>query len=516
MSRTWISPAAGTWYQDSRMALEYDLSLLCREITVIRKRTVCAAVVPHAMYRFSGRTAAGVYLRIDARNYRRAVILTPSHYEDLHNRLSVPEAAHIVTPLGEIAVDTEWAERLRALPFVTSLPAAHAREHGDQIQLPLIQYCLSKKLPVVCAVCGRIDADRLLEMADAVRALLDAKTLVVVSSDFTHFGANFGDLPSLAREGEHPQGDALSTFELFAAGDLQGFLKHLRLAGHTMCVRDPLPLLMAMMPEGAKVSRVGGVVRDGASYAGALVEGSWTTPVTVMRDTEQMREPLTEAEGMRLLDLGISAVRRAFRTQVFHPIWSLTPAGLPPRLRTVRGGFVTLYREGVRQGCMGEVVPHRPIWQVAVDQTLKAAFHDSRVPAVEERAWGGYEVEIEVLTAPRLVGDWRSIKLGEQGILLRKGSQSALFLPRVPVEAGWLLEETLEALSKRAGLPPGAWREGASLMVFEAQAFRRAVGAGGGKGGATGRPAQNADSPPARDPDGRPAQNADREPRTGR
>ena len=73
-----------------------------------------------------------------------------------------------------------------------------------------------------------------------------------------------------------------------------------------------------------------------------------------------MREPLTPAEGMKLLDLGIGAVRRAFRTGVKHPIWSLTPAGLPPRLRTVRGGFVTLYREGIRQGCMGEVVPHRP------------------------------------------------------------------------------------------------------------------------------------------------------------
>ena len=475
MKKSWLSPAAGTWYQDSRMALEYDLSQLCEAITVIRKRTVCAAVVPHAMYRFSGRTAAGVYLRIDARNYRRAVIFTPSHYEVLHNRLSVPDATHIVTPLGEVAVDAEWLERLRALPFVTTLPAAHKREHGDQIQLPLIQFCLSKKLPVACVVCGQIDADRLLEMADAVRELLDAKTLVVVSSDFTHFGANFGDLPSLAPEGEHPQGDALSTFELFAAGDLQGFLKHLRLAGHTMCVRDPLPLLMAMMPEGVKVSRVGGLVRDGASYAGALVEGSWTTPVTVMRDSERMREPLTPAEGMKLLDLGIGAVRRAFRTGVKHPIWSLTPAGLPLRLRTVRGGFVTLYREGIRQGCMGEVVPHRPIWQVAVEQTLNAAFHDGRVAAVEERAWGTYEIEVAVLTAPRLIGDWRSVKLGTQGILLRKGSQSALFLPRVPVEEGWSLEETMTQLSKRAGLPPDGWRDGASLMVFEAQVFRKPV-----------------------------------------
>ena len=36
---------------------------------------------------------------------------------------------------------------------------------------------------------------------------------------------------------------------------------------------------------------------------------------------------------------------------------------------------------------------------------------------------------------------------------------------------GWNLETTLDHLSLKAGLGPGAWREGARFQVFEAEVF---------------------------------------------
>lgn len=50
MRKVMVSPIAGKWYQDSASALKYDLGLLIKDMAVIRKTTICAAVVPHAGY----------------------------------------------------------------------------------------------------------------------------------------------------------------------------------------------------------------------------------------------------------------------------------------------------------------------------------------------------------------------------------------------------------------------------------------------------------------------------------
>ena len=46
----------------------------------------------------------------------------------------------------------------------------------------------------------------------------------------------------------------------------------------------------------------------------------------------------------------------------------------------------------------------------------------------------------------------------------------------MPGEQGWTLEETLGALSGKAGLPHDAWREGATFSVFTGQVFHEKGG----------------------------------------
>ena len=47
----------------------------------------------------------------------------------------------------------------------------------------------------------------------------------------------------------------------------------------------------------------------------------------------------------------------------------------------------------------------------------------------------------------------------------------AVFLPQVAPEQGWDLSTTLSYLSRKAGLPSGAWREGAKFETFQAEVF---------------------------------------------
>ena len=471
-----VSPLAGQWFPSGERALREEIAERCKGIEAVRKRDVCAAVVPHAGYRYSGGVAAGVYLRIDPKRYSRVVVMGPSHYVAMHNRMSVPDATHFSTPLGELCVDTAFVARMRKLPFVTCQPEAHAREHSDQIQLPLIQACLATNLPVVCVVCGQFDATNLLSAAAAFRELLDDRTLFVASSDFTHYGANYGYVPFTKDVQKNLETLDMGIFDLFVRNDVTGFMKHLDETGATVCGRDPLSFLLAMMPSDAKVERTayetsGKMLHDdrnSVSYIGALVCGSWSSAAKANPAEAPQDGKLAPADCDRLLALARETIEQALKTGAARAS-SAEPKELTAGMKAVRGGFVTLNERGELRGCIGEIVPRREIWKVVREQAVNAALHDPRFPPVRADELGGIDIEISILTPPRPVGSWHDIVIGTHGMVLSKAGRSAVFLPQVAPEQGWGIEETLTHLSAKAGLPSDAWRSGADFLVFEAQ-----------------------------------------------
>jgi AmmeMemoRadiSam system protein A len=144
-----------------------------------------------------------------------------------------------------------------------------------------------------------------------------------------------------------------------------------------------------------------------------------------------------------------------------------------------QGVFVTLNRadpdevrtKGRLRGCIGQPEPTYPLYYGTVQAALDAALHDPRFEPVTAAELARIEIEVTVLSPRKPVDSWRDIKLGTHGIVLQKGDRAALFLPQVAPEQGWTIEQTLEALSEKAGLPPDAWKEGARFSVFTGQAF---------------------------------------------
>jgi AmmeMemoRadiSam system protein B/AmmeMemoRadiSam system protein A len=486
-----VSPLAGRWFQDSERALRDEIAELGKGVSAVRKRNVCAAVVPHAGYRYSGQVAAGVYLRIDPKSLNRVVVMGPSHYVGMRNRVSIPDATHFRTPLGELPADTAFVARALKLPFVTQQPQAHEQEHSDQIQLPLIQACLASNVPVVCVVCGQFDPANLLTAAAAFRELLDDRTLVVASSDFTHYGANYGYVPFTNDVQRRIETLDMGIFDLFARRDLDGFLRQLDETGATVCGRDPLAFLLAMLPADARVERTaydtsGRMTQDernSVSYIGALVTGAWSVPAKAGRPAAGTPPPqgekLSDGDCGRLLALARETIAEAFKNGERRAA-SAEPREVTAGMEAVRGGFVTLHKHGDLRGCIGEIVPRREVWKAVREQALNAAFHDPRFPPLSETEFGDIHIEISVLTPPRPVDSWRDIVIGKHGMVLTKGGRSAVFLPQVAPEQGWGIEETLTHLAMKAGLQPDAWREGAEFLVFEAQVVQEqwAVGSG--------------------------------------
>ncbi len=140
-------------------------------------------IVPHAGYVYSGPVAASGYqlLRGSGR-IKRVLLVGPSHYVRFTG-LALPGVEQLETPLGMVAVDSVGAALVAESELVVDSAQAHAREHSLEVQLPFIQSVLPG-IPVVPLLTGAVDP---VQGADVVDPLLDQATVLVVSSDLSHF-----------------------------------------------------------------------------------------------------------------------------------------------------------------------------------------------------------------------------------------------------------------------------------------------------------------------------------------
>jgi len=180
---------------------------------------------------------------------------------------------------------------------------------------------------------------------------------------------------------------------------------------------------------------------------------------------------LNAAERLQLLNLARNTIAAILKTGI-EP--SLSPADFSPVLSEQRGVFVTLHKRGELRGCIGYIFPLLPLWQAVAENARNAAFRDPRFTPVRPEELVEILIEISVLTEPRPISALAEFGVGQDGIILRKGTHQAVFLPQVAPEQGWDAETTLTHLSLKAGLGPDDWRSGASFETFQAEVFGEA------------------------------------------
>ena len=253
------SALAGTWYpEDPQVLGETVDGLLDGSEAAAPQGSIRALVVPHAGYRYSGRTAAAAYALVRGQRYRRVLVLAPSHQGDFHG-LSIADVDAYDTPLGRVPLDREAVARLRQSPLVSADPRAHQPEHAIEIELPFLQRALEPGWGLVPILAGRLDPTDYPVAAGLLRPLVDEGTLVVISSDFTHFGARFGfqPFPPDAQAAERIRALDDGAIARILARDGPGLLEYQSHTGITICGYRPLALMLHLLPAEARVERVG-------------------------------------------------------------------------------------------------------------------------------------------------------------------------------------------------------------------------------------------------------------------
>jgi len=261
---------AGTWYEGDGGQLRADIQqLLGAEYAegVTKDAGLKAVIAPHAGLRYSGSVAAGVYARLDCTAIRRIFLLGPSHHA-LLDGCALPKAEVVAyqTPMGDLALDTATLDELRRTGEFSELPMnVDEAEHSLEMQLPFLAELLlnsplrggappAQLVPIIVGQVGPRDEAR---YGRLLAPYLEAEgSFFVVSSDFCHWGAQFGytvrGSPALAttyRDGPHPENASIEGLDregmaLIERQDAKGFRQYLARDANTICGRHPILVLL--------------------------------------------------------------------------------------------------------------------------------------------------------------------------------------------------------------------------------------------------------------------------------
>jgi len=183
---------SGTFYPSGPANLNAQLKDFFQNIRQPVLKSAVAAIVPHAGYLYSGRTAAYAYSALpEADAY---IILGPNH-SGVGPEVSLMAEGEWATPLGKVPIDSALADEIAKCEYVDVDVSAHAQEHSIEVQLPFLQYRF--KGPKFVPICLMQSAFSKAEFLGVCRSLADSifsavqktkkRVVLLASSDFSHY-----------------------------------------------------------------------------------------------------------------------------------------------------------------------------------------------------------------------------------------------------------------------------------------------------------------------------------------
>ncbi len=162
------------------------------------------------------------------------------------------------------------------------------------------------------------------------------------------------------------------------------------------------------------------------------------------------------------------------------PVYSKVSFQADSALNKPCGAFVSLHLAGAGRslrGCIGRMTANLPLIETVREMAREAAFDDPRFPPLRPEELPRCHIEISALSPMEKCANPKKIKVGVHGLYIKSGGRAGVLLPQVPVEQGWNLDEYLEYICVKAGLPPGSWEaEETELYTFTAIVFGEAEG----------------------------------------
>ena len=464
---------AGLFYPKDQAALSQTLDALLANATLHTiDGELRALICPHAGYRYSGPVAATAYRLLSGHDFQTVVLLAVSHYAGFAGA-SVANADVYRTPLGDVPVSPKARELAKINPFVLeprcfvqrpqwSSQASHpvpptgedtpeTWEHSGEVQVPFLQKTL-KNFTLVPVVTGEADPEK---MAEALVGKLDDKTLVIASTDLSHY---------------HPYDEARARDKVTTDAIVNLDIDRMKSSGDA-CGKTPVLALMYLAKQkGWKATLLD--YRNSGDTAGNKDAVVGYAAIAFYTPRQQS---FTTPERKLLLDLARRTLRDVVKTGK-QP--DAAADAFPTSFTEKKGCFVTLTKGGQLRGCIGHIVPQEPLYRAIMDNAQSAALHDPRFTAVQPDELDKIEIEISVLTVPEPLAFsspedlLNKLRPRRDGVVLQVGSRGATYLPQVWEQIPDKVH-FMDSLAEKAGLAPDAWRgRDTKVLIYHVEAFK--------------------------------------------
>jgi len=458
---------AGSFYPANKQQLTSQLNNFFQQVKVVPSAgKLKILIVPHAGIVFSGQTAAWGFKQIENKNYQKIILLGASHTA-WFNHAAVFNQGVWETPLGRVAVDEKTAEKIidKSKNIVIDLNP-HWQEHDLEVEVIFLQKVL-RNFKIVPILISNPNDQLVDSLADNIQKVLDDKTLLVVSSDLSHYPswsvANEVDnqtIQSILSGKEKSFEQTIQSLETKNYPGLETAACGYQAIRIALKIGEQLNLKWEKLKyeNSGDVELYGDKDRVVGYGAVAGFENNSTKDETYL-DNNAKKEALTIARQTLKQFLESNKIPTIIPESQF--------------LKQPLGAFVTLRNGDQLRGCIGEFEPKEPLYKVIQTMAIAAATDDPRFHPVTASELPKINIEISVMTPKKEIDDWKKIRLGKHGVVIQQGWHGGTFLPQVAQETGWTLEEFLSALcTEKAGLPSDCYRDPQTkIYVFEAQVF---------------------------------------------
>ncbi len=210
-----------------------------------KEKKIKGIISPHAGYIFSGSCAAWGYKEIAEACFPDVFVIIGVSHEGYESCLSREDW---ITPLGNVKVDKQMVDLISKKTGLSVNERAHEIEHSIEVQLPFLQFSCKDHIDDIRIVPIMISEDAdIKETGNNIKqAVKESRKYVVfiVSSDFTHYGYNYGFTPFHDKVKERLYNLDQGAIDFILKKNSQGFIDYTKNTGATICGKYPIAALI--------------------------------------------------------------------------------------------------------------------------------------------------------------------------------------------------------------------------------------------------------------------------------
>lgn len=191
---------AGQFYAGDRDSCLADIKECLKEAVFdesLLPKSIVAGIVPHAGWMFSGPLAAMVFSAIKQKHERvDTFVIFGAAHGYYGPQPAVYSSGSWTTPLGDILIDEELAQKIITKDLALEETNAHRYEHSIEVQVPFVQHLFpeSKIVPILTP-----PSEHAIALGKGLGKIItemdDHKIIFIGSTDLTHYGPRYGFTP---------------------------------------------------------------------------------------------------------------------------------------------------------------------------------------------------------------------------------------------------------------------------------------------------------------------------------